>query len=350
MNFFFFGTTAEYIKLWPVLTDLEGLKQIQVCNTQQHQMNVDLLVNLPIPFEIRDLHNNYSPKSSVPDFLLWMLRTFLATSLSLLKEKRNSKVIVHGDTATALIVGLCTKLLGRKLLHIEAGYRSGSIGNPFPEELIRIVLDRISDVSFCPSEGQMKNIKHKPRAINTFGNTGADSTWRLLGSDVDDSARSAFGVVTLHRSELILSEKRLMVFLSSLDEISPDYPMVLYAGAFEKEKISLLLYKLGSSIQVVDKLSYDRFIRLVKEAPFVVTDSGGLQQECNLMGIPCFIARENTEETVLRSNCTLIGNDGRKFHDAIVTYQEMRLHTLLPLNPSPSAIVKDYILHATTNK
>jgi UDP-N-acetylglucosamine 2-epimerase (non-hydrolysing) len=350
MNFFFFGTTAEYIKLWPVLNDLKTFKLVQVFNTQQHQMNFDLLSGLPIPFSIQNLHKNYSAKSNIPDFLLWSLRTFLATSWSLLKEKRNSQVIVHGDTATALIVGVCTKLLGRKLLHIEAGYRSGSIGNPFPEELIRIVLDRISDVSFCPSEDQMKNIKRKSRAINTFGNTGADSTWRLLGDDLGNLATTAFGIVTLHRSELILNEKLLMTFLTSINAVNPEYPMILYVGAFEKEKISRLLRNVGSSIQLVDKLTYDRFIRLVNNAPFVITDSGGLQQECNLIGIPCFIARENTEETVLRSNCTLIGNDGRKISDSISSYKEMRLNSLLPLNPSPSEIIRGYIFPETLSE
>lgn len=355
MIIFLLGTSAELIKTWPVLKKLEDRSDVTVALSGQHEIDPQLISLVLKHHRISSiLPNQQTDKINGFTFVKWMGRFFVAVNFfmsGLSRHKKQSVFVVHGDTMTALIGAGVAKLWRRKVMHIEAGYRSGSWRHPFPEEIIRVILDRICDVSFCPTEQEAQNISKNKVAIVTHGNTGADAFFlaqSYLSSQpivlAKDDSISRFGLVTIHRAELIYNEAALLKLLSTLSKISETVPLKFFLGKFESEIIKRLLGRFTHQIILLEKLSYLEFVNNVLDCEFVVTDSGGLQQECNYLGKTCYIVREYVEDKSLRSNCQVVGNDGKGLVEIFATAQHITNPSMLPLDPSPSGIILQRLL------
>lgn len=342
-----FGTSAEYIKLWPFLKYSSELLEMQLLNSQQHKIEDELLINLQQSFEIKNLHGDlYQAKTDLKHFVAWSLKSVIRFYRYFGNFKRihpDGMILVHGDTTTALIAGIVARVHRRKLVHVEAGYRSGNLANPFPEELNRIILDQISNLSFCPTDIEAKVIPSRNEAVVTKGNTGADGTSILIGDALPFQV-STRGIVTLHRSELVMNSKRLRTALKNISEFSLVNPLDMYVGALEKDAISFILKDFEHEIRITPKLNYVKFIKKVAAAPVVITDSGGLQQECNLLGIPCFIVRNNVEQQDLRDNCVLVGIKADGLSSRTLDFRSMRNAALIPLTDSPSKTIANHLV------
>ena len=170
----FLGTTAELIKIAPVLKELRRRRvYFKLITTGQNEILFNELkkftgdINVDISFETK------KNKSSVVYFVFWAATTFVTALVSLRKEFGNTKkestyVIVHGDTVSSLLGALVARFYGLKLAHVESGLRSYNFLEPFPEEISRFIISNLADIHFCPNSWAKNNLLKKTgKKINT---------------------------------------------------------------------------------------------------------------------------------------------------------------------------------------
>lgn len=304
---FVVGTTAELIKIAPVFHACTARgATCAIWFTSQHVEAVpELLKRLDLPEPQRllapgiDGHDLHRPRD-VPRWVWQLLRTVVPARRRLRRELaadgRVPLVVVHGDTFTCVVGALLGRFLGVKVAHVEAGLRSGSWRSPFPEELNRRVTARLVDVHFAPTPVEVANLAGaRGTVVLTGANTVVDSL-KLLQTGSQTSEKP-YGVVTLHRFELLQDPQAFRQVLELLAAAAERTPMLFFAGAPERERITRLgLQSLfEGSMELRSKSSYLEFLPVLAGAAFVVTDSGGLQEECAYLGLPCAIHRERTE-------------------------------------------------------
>jgi UDP-N-acetylglucosamine 2-epimerase (non-hydrolysing) len=219
-------------------------------------------------------------------------------------------VVVVGDVNSTMAATLAAAKLGIRVAHLEAGLRSRD--RTMPEEINRLVTDVIADLLWAPSADAVENLKAEGIAddkIEFVGNIMIDSL-ELLRSRIDaERTHLEFGlpereyiVVTLHRPANVDNRNVLREICAALKEVAQIVPVVLPLHPRTRERLQRygLLDQLqhDARIHLPEPLSYVRFLSLVNSAHFVVTDSGGLQEETSYLGIPCLTLRDTTERPV----------------------------------------------------
>jgi UDP-N-acetylglucosamine 2-epimerase (non-hydrolysing) len=309
---FIVGTTAELIKMAPVFHELTDRgRNCEIWYTGQHVDELsDALDDLDLPAPAEWLvpeseAKNLARVADVPGWGLRLLRTVLSRRAHLTERLRSDGqppiVLVHGDTFTAPLGALIGHRLGARVGHVEAGMRSGSLRHPFPEELNRRLAGRIVDIHFAPTETEANNLRGRRGAVVTTGaNTVVDAVKYALARPEGPQVElpDEFAVSTLHRFELVRQEDQYREVLEILKGYAEKLPIVYFAGASERERLTsygLLDLFDGEKFRIEDKLPYVHFLPVLAKAKFVVTDSGGLQQETGHLGIPCAVHRAHTE-------------------------------------------------------
>ena len=227
-------------------------------------------------------------------------------------------VVVAGDVNSTLAAALAATKLHRGVAHIESGLRSGDW--TMPEEVNRVLTDRISDVLLCTSPDAVENLAGEGIAgdgVQLVGNTMIDSLLRLL-DDVNRPAvlgRNAvksrdFVLVTLHRPALVDDPEKLGPTMDVLAEIAGSIPVLFPVHPRTQERLAGSSAGWGKVI-LTPPMDYDDFIALEAEARLVITDSGGVQEETSVLGTPCLTYRTTTERpiTVELGTNELIGVD-----------------------------------------
>lgn len=258
----------------------------------------------------------------------------------LVKEKPDL-VLVYGDINSTMGAALAAAKLGFKIGHVEAGLRS--FDSTLPEEVNRIVIDRVSHLYFTPSKDADKNLlneaadKHK---IHFVGNVMIDTLKQFLPKirkqklsniplkeygNILETLKSfislvpkqrvspvGYGVLTLHRPVNVDNPHTLQKVLVELDKVAKKIPLIFPVHPRTKQKLSAIKgFTTPTNILFVDPLGYIEFMTFVYNAQFVITDSGGIQEETTYLGIPCFTMRPNTERpvTLTMGSNTLVGNN-----------------------------------------
>lgn len=277
--------------------------------------------------------------------------TMIAVEKVLLKHKPDWVVVV-GDVNATLSVSVIAKRLHLKVCHIEAGLRSGDM--TMPEEINRLVTDRLSDLLLTPDRISSENLLREgtpSEKIHFVGNIMIDTLEAnrhlasnlelsdIIGKNLIKCVNGAlpqfrddhYGVITLHRPSNVDSEevfKPLIDFL--LNEVSEDMVLIwpIHPRAFKQIKMMGLWEKVLShpSLVLLEPVDYHEMLRLNMGAKIVFTDSGGLQEECCVLGTPCLTLRWNTERPVtLREHggmSVLVGNNleriREEYHKTIV--------------------------------
>ncbi len=236
-----------------------------------------------------------------------------------LLEKKPEWVVVYGDVNSTMASTLVCSKLQIKLAHVEAGLRS--FDRTMPEEINRLVTDQLCDLLFTPSADADENLLREGIArekIRRVGNIMIDSLVKLLPRTeevtfVDNGfdLSQAFGLVTLHRPANVDVPESLTRILSVLSELSQSIPLIFPMHPRTQQQIKGLDISLSSQVKIVDPVGYVQFLALQRNAAFVITDSGGVQEETTYLGVPCLTLRENTERpvTVDQGTNTLVGND-----------------------------------------
>jgi UDP-N-acetylglucosamine 2-epimerase (non-hydrolysing) len=311
---FIAGTTAEVIKLAPLMHALrdEG-RPYELWNTAQHVGALRSVLDdlgLPQPDEHLVPVARQTPLVRSSQVPLWAARVLGHGVRHAPRLRRRLRaggtrplVVVHGDTFTTVLGSVIGRLLGAEVAHVEAGMRSGNVWHPMPEELNRRLVARIARVHYAPTLHEVDNLRAeraRGELVETGANTVIDALRRGIETaapDDDEELPETFGLVTLHRFELLRNDAVLTSTLRTLAEESRRVPLLMMAGDTERARIDALGLRdlFDDGFRLLDKRAYARFLPVLVRASFVVTDSGGLQQECGILGMPCAVHREATE-------------------------------------------------------
>jgi UDP-N-acetylglucosamine 2-epimerase (non-hydrolysing) len=298
---FFIGTRAEQIKVMPVVSRLDdsGMK-VSILWAGLHSDDFSRSVcSGNIMFQ--SLFSFGKDKDSIFKVFIWFVRALgkiLGCGIYVRSSrKKPSIIVVHGDTLCTVLGGLLAKVIGAKLMHIEAGVRSGKFLRPFPEEISRRFVSQITDVHFAPGNREIVNLKkHHGEVVNTFHNTSRDALLEKISNlDFDNHG---FIVVTLHRTELLSNKKKFSEITEKVIELSKTFQVKWFVGHHERaalKSIKSFEKVLDSKVELCERTSHQEFIEFLVHAHCVITDSGGLQSECNDLGIPVIVHRNETE-------------------------------------------------------
>jgi len=233
-------------------------------------------------------------------------------------SKRPSMVVVFGDVNSTMACALVSAKLGIPIAHVEAGLRS--FDRTMPEEINRIVTDSLSDLLLVSEPSGVANLKNEGRpekAICLVGNIMIDSLLRSLPAASSRNTFAHYGLVsskyallTLHRPSNVDSPEILRSLWTCFNEMSKKIPIIFPAHPRTSQKLKELdLPAKAPDFHVTDPVDYMDVLCLQKNALFVMTDSGGIQEETSILGVPCLTLRENTERpiTVSSGTSTLVG-------------------------------------------
>jgi UDP-N-acetylglucosamine 2-epimerase (non-hydrolysing) len=315
------GARPNFMKAAPVYAALQALgpeHQIVLVHTGQHyvpEMSDVFLeeLGLPTPDEHLGIGSGTHAQQTA--------RTMVAFEEVLLR-RRPELVVVFGDVNSTLAAALAAAKLGVPIAHVESGLRSFDLS--MPEELNRKLTDHLSSILFVHSESAIENLEHEGLGIESVyfvGNTMIDSLlehlerarerrpWRHLGV-----AGGEYGLVTLHRPELVDDSELLAATISHIVELGESHPLVFPVHPRTWTRIvdfGVERALSSSRVVVCEPLGYLDFLGLEAEARFVLTDSGGIQEEASALGVRCFTMRDTTERPVtldLGTN-TLLGRE-----------------------------------------
>lgn len=330
-----FGTRPEAIKLFPVvraLADTPGLS-VRTCVTAQHRGLLDQVL------DIAGLRPDIDLDLMLPNQSLDQLTARLLTGLGgVMDAEKPDRVIVQGDTATAMVGALAAYYRKVPVSHVEAGLRSGDIHHPWPEEVNRRIVAPIADQHFAPTETSANALKREnidPATIHVTGNTVIDALIATrdriaaepaLASGLDPIAERFAGkrivLVTSHRRENFGGG--MQAIARSIRRIAerPD-TAVIFPVHPNPNVVSVMDEVLGDNPNIarIDPLDYPHFIRALSMAEIVLTDSGGVQEEAPALGKPVLVMRETTErpEGVEAGTAKLVGTDESRIVSEIST-------------------------------
>jgi UDP-N-acetylglucosamine 2-epimerase (non-hydrolysing) len=269
-------------------------------------------------------------------------------------------VLVVGDVNSTLACALVCAKLGVRVGHVEAGLRSRD--RSMPEEINRVLTDQLADLLFTPSQDADANLRAEgiPRERICFvGNIMIDSLLRHLEQAARSTIRQQLGiagldyaVLTLHRPSNVDRGESFSRILDALEAIAVRLPIVFPVHPRTRRMITELglaeRLSLAKALRLIDPLPYLDFLGLYSGARLVLTDSGGLQEETTVLGIPCLTLRENTERpiTVELGTNQVVGTDARRITEAalaVLDQPQTRPHNVPPLWDGHTA---DRIVHA----
>ena len=362
----FYGTGAELIKMLGVMKRVPRSEQYLICTAQQRegldrvhaQLGVEPDIYLAQGWKGKDVAN-------MKQMLLLMLQAHGKFAAQYLKIKETIKqhdvrsgtksiAVVHGDTLTTVVGCYLGRLLGLKVAHVEAGLRSGSWKNPFPEEIDRRIAAQFARIHVPPhrtAEAALVREKVKGEIIPTNYNTAKDAIEMSEQFVSEEYARLKlprhYCLVLLHRTELLESKSDLEAILKTIkDHASPKTPVVFTEHTTTKEKIHAYgfeHYLEKDGLIPIPKQPYFDFMAIVKNSDYIVTDGGGLQEDAFFFGIPTVIHRLTTErEEGLGSNAELSKWDVKKVADFLRHHKDKKEFAQLANATSPSQVVVDY--------
>lgn len=257
-------------------------------------------------------------------------RIMLAYEALCVRERPRATVVV-GDVNSTLACAIVAKKLQIPVAHIEAGLRSGDLA--MPEEINRLVTDAISDWFFVtePSGAEHLRREGKPaERVHEVGHVMADNLLyqvdQLASVDASRFATDAFkrrharyGVVTLHRPSNVDSAQTLERIASALRAVSERLPLAFPVHPRTRASIEKFGIRFGERVELMAPQGYMAFLHLWKDAAVVLTDSGGLQEETTVLGVPCVTLRENTERpiTLEQGSNVLAGTDPKAIIAAV---------------------------------
>ncbi|MFM9828810.1 MAG: non-hydrolyzing UDP-N-acetylglucosamine 2-epimerase [Sphingomonas sp.] len=330
-----FGTRPEAIKLFPVIQALGAWPELVVrtCVTAQHRGLLDQVL------AIAGIAPDIDLDLMEPGQTLDRLTARLLTSLGdVMDAERPDRVMVQGDTATAMVGALAAYYRRIPVSHVEAGLRSGDIYHPFPEEVNRRIVAPIADQHFAPTQTAADALLREniPTAtVHVTGNTVIDAlhatTTRIaadpgLAAGLDPiAARFAdrrIILVTTHRRENFGGGMESIARAIARIAARPDVA-VIFPVHPNPNVVSVMNAVLGDAENIarIDPLDYPHFVRALGMSHVVLTDSGGVQEEAPALGKPVLVMRETTErpEGVVAGTAKLIGTDENRIVSEIFT-------------------------------
>lgn len=355
--YFFIGTSAELIKIAPIIRELEKRKiSFKIIYSGQNHLRFSDLYGFIQKQKADILFPEKKNKSSLYHFAFWAVRTFLLGLVRLRKEfkaidKQYTYFIIHGDTISSLMGNVLAKIFRVKLVLIECGDLSFHLNEPFPEEICRNLNMLTADILFPPNEWAMNNVKAaKGEIINTKYNTLIESfTWamntKLKNKEVNQFKN--YYILSLHRQEnVIFGKKRSKDMLRFvIENANPKLKCLIISHPLTLDIITSLGYQINkhSNIEVIPQLPYTDFMKLMKNAEFIATDSAFNQLETYLMGVPYLGLRNYTEQIEgLYDNVVICKGDKKIMREFLDNYKKYKTNAI-QVKQRPSVIIVDYL-------
>ena len=335
-----FGTRPEAIKLFPVvhaLGEMPGLT-VRTCVTAQHRGLLDQVL------DIAGLSPDIDLDLMEPGQSLDRLTARLLTGLGeVMDAEKPDRVIVQGDTATAMVGALAAYYRKVPVGHVEAGLRSGDIWQPWPEEINRRIVAPIADQHFAPTETAADALRREnidSATIHVTGNTVIDAlhaTRAKLAADpnlaggldalADRFAGKRIVLVTTHRRENFGGGMENIAAAIGRIADRPDVAIIFPVHP-NPNVVAVMDRMLGDRPNVarIDPLDYPHFIRALDLCDLALTDSGGVQEEAPALGKPVLVMRETTErpEGVVAGTAKLVGTDTDRIVSEVSTLLDDR--------------------------
>ncbi len=323
-----FGTRPEAIKMAPIAHILKSADNIdcKICVTGQHKEMLDQVLDL---FQIIPDYNLAVMKPEQDIFSV--TQDILIGIKEVLSIECPDLVLIHGDTATTLAASLACYFMKIKIGHVEAGLRTGDIYSPWPEEGNRKLVGSIANFHFAATDNAKNNLIREninAHSISVTGNTVIDAllyiSKRLDAPEYFQHYKEHFSylkgkkfiLVTGHRRENL--DNGFQNICLALLELSAKYPDInivypVHMNPRVKSFTDTYLKNVGN-IHLIEPQEYVPFIYLMKESEFILTDSGGIQEEAPALGKPVLLMRDTTErpEAVNAGTVYLVGTDTRK--------------------------------------
>ena len=312
----------NFMKVAPILTALDkiGAPATLVHTGQHYDHNMSDSMFADLRMRAPDIHLNCSGGSHAETTAAVMLAFD-----EVVAARAPDAVVVVGDVDSTLACGLVAAKRRVPLAHVEAGLRSRD--RAMPEEINRIVVDAISDWLFTPSPDATENLLIEGVDVNRIhwvGNVMADSLLQTLATLDVPSHLAQFGVergryalLTLHRPSNVDDAETLAEIMRGVAEVSRDVPVLF--PAHPRTAPQLLLPEIrritrDCDIRMLPPIGYRDCVALQSAATLVMTDSGGLQEETTILGVPCLTLRENTERpiTVTEGTNTVVGTSAER--------------------------------------
>ena len=359
----FVGTQAEYIKMSPLLWRMEstGIPYRLIDSGQHADRSKSFRDELGLRAPDHAMGGTRSV-DSVPAALWWAAGLGRKLALPRRLDRtvfggRPGICVVHGDTPTTLIGALMAKRAGLALAHVEAGLRTHRWLHPFPEEIIRVAVDRLADLLFAPNDeaaDELRKRRVRGRIIAGSSNTISDALRAALESrpagtpttpDMSGGARSHSSqsrshpvVVTMHRVENLHRRRRMQALVHTITQLAQTTPVRWYVHEPTRRALGSagLAGLEASGVELGPMAPYAEFARALARAPFAVTDGGSIQEECALLGVPVLLWRDRTDRADgLGSNVVLSRYDPAVVEAFLADPQRFRRARRLPQS-SPS--------------
>jgi UDP-N-acetylglucosamine 2-epimerase (non-hydrolysing) len=301
------GTRPEAIKMAPVIHTLQSRRdcQVRVCVTGQHREMIEQqlpVLRIRADYELKLMRRDQDLKE--------LTERILVRVGTVLKKEKPNWALVQGDSTTAMAGALAAFSHGVRIAHVEAGLRTHDEHDPFPEEVNRRIADSLASLHFAPTKKARANLLHEglaPETIVVTGNPVIDVLLQVAQQERHlpaALARLPFStkrvlVFTMHRRESFGPPlKRICAAVRELAAIAPDVHVACLAHRNPRVH-SVLRSALHGAKQVtlLPPLPYVDFVELLKRSYLVMTDSGGLQEECPSLGKPVIVLRDKTERT-----------------------------------------------------
>ena len=348
---FVFGTRPEAIKMAPLIKAFkeEKIFEIRVCVTAQHRQMLDQVL------DIFDIEPDYDLDIMKPNQDLFdVTANVLLGMRKVLTDFNPDIILVHGDTTTTSATSLAAFYHKIKVGHIEAGLRTGNIYSPWPEEANRQITSVLANYHFAPTITSQKNLLKENKdkeSILVTGNTVIDALFIVLdkiekdeelknkivasiSSQYDFKHDKKIILVTGHRRENF--GNRLIGIceaLKTIAENNPDVDIVypVHLNPNVQKPVRRMLSD-AKNIYLIEPLSYEIFIYMMSKSYFIITDSGGVQEEAPSLGKPVLVMRDTTErpEAVEAGTVKIVGtdskviiNESQKLLDEIGEYNKM---------------------------
>jgi UDP-N-acetylglucosamine 2-epimerase (non-hydrolysing) len=305
------GARPNFMKIAPLMESLrpvEGIRQILV-NTGQHYdeaMAKGFIRELQLPTPDRDLEVGSATHAV-------QTANVMIRFEAVCQEEHPDMIVVVGDVNSTMAAALVGAKLMIPVAHVEAGLRS--YDRAMPEEINRVVTDRISDLLLTPSRDGNENLLREgvsAERIHLVGNIMIDTLMKHLPSAGLDRIRDRvpvadgqYAVLTLHRPSNVDLAETFRSILEAVNTVARDMPVVFPVHPRTRHRIAELgLQELVRPLTLTEPLGYIDFLSLTSHAKIILTDSGGLQEESTALGIPCLTLRENTERPITVSEGT----------------------------------------------
>lgn len=335
------GTRPEMVKMSPIVRELQrrGL-DFDLVHTGQHysfEMDRVFFRDLELPEPTINLEVGSGTHGAQTGKMLAGLEKFF-------QDSRPDVVLVQGDTNTVLSGALAAVKLGITVGHVEAGLRS--FDRTMPEEINRVMADHVSDLLFAPTDTSAANLRAEglpETRIFITGNTIVDAVrenLRIAAGKGDalgalSLRKGGYILTTLHRQENVDSRERMTGVLAGLERVGRETGLDIVWPMHPRAKKNLETFglKVPANVRAVTPVGFLEFLQLEGAAALTLTDSGGVQEESCILGVPCVTLRDNTErpETVEVGANVVVGTDPSRMAEGVRTMLSRRGGWACPL-------------------